>query len=203
MAKTVTADDGRGASTARFALDARTRVLDETGTDVVPGSGHRGRVAVRGHLPIGYYKDPEKTASTFVEIGGERYVVAGDWAEVTEAGEILLLGRGSGCINTGGEKVYPEEVEEALKQHPDIADAAVVGIPDLRFGESVAALVEPHDGLSLDTAGVVAFARGLLAAYKVPRRTIPIASIRRSASGKLDYPWVRQEILAGIEGHPR
>ena len=126
-----TADDGQGrGATAAFKIGPTTRVVDDDGADVVPGSGERGRIAVRGHIPIGYYGDPVKTAETFLTIDGVVHVVAGDWAEVDEDGTIRLLGRGSVCINTGGEKVYPEEVEEAIKAQPGVRDAVVVGVPE-------------------------------------------------------------------------
>jgi 3-oxocholest-4-en-26-oate---CoA ligase len=182
---TTTAEDAGG--TATFQLGPDTRVVTEDGRDVEPGSGELGRVALRGHTPIGYYKDPEKSASTFQVIGGVRYSIPGDWAEVAADGTVKLLGRGSQCINTGGEKVYPEEVEEALKLHPAVADAAVVGLPDERFGQTVAALVEPRPGAQLDDAALIAHVKAHLAAYKAPRRIIPVASVGRAANGKLDY----------------
>ncbi len=135
---------------ARFALGPNARVLTEDGRDVVAGSGERGRVALAGFVPVGYYKDPEKSAATFPVYDGVRYSVPGDWAEVAEDGTVVLLGRGSQCINTGGEKVYPEEVEEALKTHPTVHDAAVVGLPDERFGEAITALVELSPGAELE-----------------------------------------------------
>ena len=116
----------------------------------MPGSGESGRVALRGRTPVGYYKDPEKSAATFSVIDGVRYSIPGDYAEVEADGTVTLLGRGQQCINTGGEKVYPEEVEEVLKQHPTVADAVVVGVPDERFGEAITALVEPLPGATVD-----------------------------------------------------
>ena len=119
-------------------------MITDEGTDVVPGSGELGRVAQRGRTPVGYYKDDAKSAQTFVMIDGDRYSIPGDYATVEADGTVTLLGRGSQCINTGGEKVYPEEVEECLKLHPSVADAAVVGLPDDKWGEAINALVEPH-----------------------------------------------------------
>src|SRR5829696_10517801 len=145
---TVTADDA--AQTASFQIGPNTRVVMDDGRDVVWGSGELGRVAMRGFTPIGYYKDPEKSAATFQVIDGVRYSIPGDFATVDTDGTVRLLGRGSQCINTGGEKVYPEEVEEVLKTHPSVADAAVVGVPDERFGEAITALVEPHAGDEID-----------------------------------------------------
>ena len=119
---------------------------------VEPGSGETARVAVRGFPPIGYYKDPEKSAATFIEIDGKRYSIPGDYATVEADGSITLLGRGSVCINTGGEKVFPEEVEEVLKEHPAVADAVVVGVPDEKFGEAITAVVEPDLDAQVDEA---------------------------------------------------
>ncbi|HVR30396.1 MAG TPA: AMP-binding protein, partial [Thermoanaerobaculia bacterium] len=129
--------------TAKFKLGDFSAVLDDRGKPVEPGSGVVGRIAVRGHLPVGYHKDEEKTARTFPVYDGVRWAIAGDYATVEADGSIALLGRGSVCINTGGEKVFPEEVEEALKAHPEVRDAVCVGVPDPRFGESITALVEP------------------------------------------------------------
>ncbi len=186
MANATTTADGTE-PTARFRLGPHTRVLTEDGRDVVPGSGERGRVALRGRTPVGYYKDPEKSAATFAVIDGVRYSIPGDWAEVAEDGAVVLLGRGSQVINTGGEKVHPEEVEEVLKQHPSIADAAVVGVPDERFGEAITALVEVLPGTSVDAADVIAHVKAHLASYKAPKRVIEVPSVGRAANGKLDY----------------
>ena len=147
---TVTSDDA--AATATFQIGPDTRVVTDDGRDVPWGSGEMGLVAMRGHTPIGYYKDPEKSAATFRIIDGVRYSIPGDFATVDADGTVRLLGRGSQCINTGGEKVYPEEVEEVLKLHPTVADAAVVGVPDERFGEAITALVEAHAGDEISEA---------------------------------------------------
>ena len=186
MATNTTTAEGAG-RTATFELGPNTRVVTEDGRDVVPGSGELGRVALRGNTPIGYYKDPVKSAATFQVIDGVRYSIPGDWAEVAADGTVKLLGRGSQCINTGGEKVYPEEVEEVLKLHPSVADAAVVGLPDDRFGEAITALVEPRAGAEVDEAALIAHVKGHLAAYKAPKRVFPISTIGRAANGKLDY----------------
>jgi fatty-acyl-CoA synthase len=178
---------GSEARTARFSLGASARVITEDGHDVVPGSGQQGRVAVRGHTPIGYYKDPEKSAATFVTIDGERYSMPGDWATVEADGTINLLGRGSVCINTGGEKVFPEEVEEVLKEFPTVYDAVVVGIPDEKFGEAVTAVVEPKPGDTLIEADLIEHVKAHLAAYKAPKRVLSVDTIGRAANGKVDY----------------
>jgi acyl-CoA synthetase (AMP-forming)/AMP-acid ligase II len=192
MANATTTAEGTS-PTARFRLGPHTRVLTEDGRDVVPGSGERGRVALRGRTPVGYYKDPEKSAATFAVIDGIRYSIPGDWAEVAEDGAVVLLGRGSQSINTGGEKVYPEEVEEVLKRHPSIADAAVVGVPDERFGEAITALVEVLLGQRLDAADVIAHVKTHLASYKAPKRVIQVETIGRAANGKLDYRRLKAE----------
>jgi acyl-CoA synthetase (AMP-forming)/AMP-acid ligase II len=173
--------------TATFVLGPNTRVVTDDGRDVVPGSGELGRVALRGFTPIGYYKDPEKSAATFQVIDGARYSIPGDWAEVDADGTVKLLGRGSQCINTGGEKVYPEEVEEVLKRHPLVHDAAVVGVPDERFGQAITAFVEPEPGASPDEADLVAHVKTHLAGYKAPKRVWLVPSVDRAANGKLDY----------------
>jgi fatty-acyl-CoA synthase len=168
-------------------LGENARVITEEGTDVTPGSGEKGRVAVKGHTPLGYYKDPEKSAATFVQIDGSRYSIPGDWATVDADGTINLLGRGSVCINTGGEKVFPEEVEEALKEHPTVYDAVVVGVPDEKFGEAITAVVEAKDGETLTDAALIEHVKGHLAAYKAPKRILAVDSIGRAANGKVDY----------------
>ncbi len=187
------------AATARFRLGDHVRVLDDDNRDVLPGSGRAGRLAVSGHLPVGYYKDPDKTAATFLTIDGRRFVVAGDWATVELDGSITLLGRGSGCINTAGEKVFPEEVEEVLKRHPSVRDASVVGVPDERFGEAVIALVEPEEGAHVDEEALVAHAKAHLAGYKAPKRVLEIAQVARHANGKMDYRLMAQVARSELE----
>jgi acyl-CoA synthetase (AMP-forming)/AMP-acid ligase II len=162
-------------------------VLTEEGRDVVPGSGEVGMLAVRGFTPIGYYKDPEKSARTFREIDGYRWSIPGDFATVEADGTLQVLGRGSVCINTGGEKVYPEEVEEVLKTHPAVRDAVVVGVPDERFGEAITAMVEPHPGADIDEDDVIRHVKSRLSAYKAPKRVFRIDTVGRSPSGKVDY----------------
>lgn len=180
------------ATTARFTLGDNARVIDDAGRDVRPGSGEIGRLAVKGLQPVGYYKDPEKTARTFLTIDGERYSVPGDYARVEADGTLVVLGRGSVCINSGGEKVYPEEVEEVLKLHPAVQDALAVGVPDERFGEVVAAVVEPSGAARLDPADVIAHVRRHLAAYKAPKHVFPVETIGRAPNGKADYKRMRQ-----------
>jgi fatty-acyl-CoA synthase len=182
-------------ATARFTLGPRARVLTEEGRDVVPGSGEAGVLAVTTSTGVGYYNDSERSAATFRTIDGARYAMPGDWALLHEDRTITLLGRGSGCINTGGEKVWPEEVEEALKEHAAVADALVVGIPDDEWGEVVAAVVsldaspDGDEPPSVDELSEWVGAR--LAGYKRPRRVAVVDEVRRNTIGKADYAWAR------------
>ena len=194
MANATTTADGSSA-TARFRLGPHTRVLTDDGRDVEPGSGERGRVALRGRTPVGYYKDPEKSASTFAVIDGVRYSIPGDWAEVEADGTVKLLGRGSQCINTGGEKVYPEEVEMAIKRHPAVYDVLVVGIPDEKFGQAVAAVVQPREGATVELEELRDFLREFLSGYKLPRAVTFVPEIPRNATGKAQYPRAKELML--------
>jgi acyl-CoA synthetase (AMP-forming)/AMP-acid ligase II len=164
---------------------------------VKPGSGVVGRLARSGPVALGYYNDPEKTAATFPVIGGVRYIVTGDHATVEADGTVQILGRGSACINTGGEKVYPDEVEGALKAHPHVADAMVVGLPDERFGERVVALVVLRGGTVPDD--IDDHVRRLVAGYKAPRQVFPVGAVERFPSGKPDYAWARETARALAE----
>ena len=186
---------GVDSGTAKFSLGANTKVFTEDLREVQPGSGEIGRVAVGGHQPIGYYKDPEKSAATFMTVDGQRYSVPGDFATVEADGSITLLGRGSVCINTAGEKVFPEEVEEALKTHESVHDAVVVGVPDDRFGEAITAVVHLEAGRTLDEAELIAHVKGKLASYKAPKRVLPVDTIGRAPNGKVDYKRLRQFAL--------
>ncbi|HEY8525661.1 MAG TPA: acyl-CoA synthetase [Acidimicrobiales bacterium] len=179
--------------TGKFTLGENTIVVTDDGRIVEPGSDEIGRVAVGGFQPIGYYKDPEKTAATFIEIDGKRYSCPGDYARVEADGTLTLLGRGSVVINTGGEKVFPEEVEEVMKTHPTVRDAVAVGIPDEKFGEVVAAVVEPADGAEVDEAAIIAHVRSKLAAYKAPKRVFVVPTIGRAPNGKVDYKRLKAE----------
>ena len=193
------AGGGTSAATAAFSLGVGARVVGPDDRDVAPGSGEVGVIALPGYIPVGYYKDPEKTARTFRTIDGTRYTIPGDCATVDAEGGIHLLGRGSVVINTGGEKVYPEEVEEVIKRLPGVADAVCVGVPDERFGERVCALVELQPGASMGSDDVVGAVRAELAGYKVPRAVHFIGSIGRSPAGKVDYPGLKRQAteLAG------
>ncbi len=197
----ITRRDGEGAGEAAPAPNAltfgrrdTTVVLDDDLQPVAPGSGVVGRVATTGRIPVGYYNDPEKTAATFVEVGGRRYALPGDMATVDPDGSLRLLGRGSLCINTGGEKVYPEEVEAALKSHPRVLDAVVVGVPDPRFGERVAAVVSAIDG-DVTLADLQDHCRATIAGYKVPRALMIVDDVQRGAAGKPDYRWAKAVAL--------
>jgi acyl-CoA synthetase (AMP-forming)/AMP-acid ligase II len=183
----------KSAEGARFSLGRNAFVIDADGQPLAPGSGIPGRIAVRGGVPIGYYGDPEKTASTFPVIDGVRCAIPGDYAMVEADGSITLLGRGSVSINTGGEKVFPEEVEECIKQLPQVRDAVVVGVPHARFGESVAAVVELSPQATLDTAAVMVQVGTHLAHYKVPRHVL-FTAVERGPNGKADYPALRRRM---------
>jgi len=185
LARSISSSRGT-AKTAGFKLGPDAQVIREDGTPVAPGSGETGLVAVAGRAPIGYFNDPEKSAKTFREIGGRRWTTPGDFATVNEDGTVTLLGRGSGCINTGGEKVYPEEVEEALKLLVGVHDAVVAGAPHERFGQQVVAFVELAPGAAVDVEGLIGQLRTSLAAYKIPRHVLLVESIGRAANGKVD-----------------
>jgi 3-oxocholest-4-en-26-oate---CoA ligase len=182
---------------ARFAVSQTMRVLADdpaTGalTEVEPGSGVVGMVAVVGHVPLGYWKDPAKSAVTFREFNGKRHSIPGDLATVEADGSITLLGRGSACINTGGEKVYPEEVEEIVKSHPAVFDCVCVGVPDERWGEMVVALYTLRDGTAAPPVEELdAFCKDRMAGYKRPKRYLPVASLDRSPAGKADHRRLR------------
>jgi fatty-acyl-CoA synthase len=178
---------GAPVETARFLLGPTCAVLTDDGRQVEPGSGEQGMLAVSGFIPVGYYKDPEKTARTFRTHDGVRWSLPGDWAEVEADGTVRLLGRGSVCINTGGEKVFPEEVEEALKTDPSVRDAVCVGLPDDRFGEVVCAVVEAADGAVVVGSALTEHVKARLAAFKAPRHVVVVDTIGRAPNGKVDY----------------
>jgi acyl-CoA synthetase (AMP-forming)/AMP-acid ligase II len=179
-------------SAGGFMMDGTSAVLDEENRPVAPGSGVVGRLARRGRLPLGYYKDPEKTAATFVTIGDTRWCIPGDLATVEADGRVHVLGRGNVCINSGGEKIFVEEVEEAIKAIPSVLDAVVVGVPDDRWGQRVAAVVQLRPGAELTLAAVEEHCRKRLAGYKVPRQLRLVEQLQRQPSGKPDYRWARQ-----------
>jgi 3-oxocholest-4-en-26-oate---CoA ligase len=174
----------------RFHMNEWTTVITDDGK--VAAVGELGLLARRGHVPVGYYKDEQKTAATFVEFDGVRWAIPGDRAIIEDDGTITVLGRGSQCINTGGEKVFPEEVEAVLKSHPDVFDAIVVGVPDERFGEAVAAVVAPRPGHAPTLDALVTHARAVLAGYKLPKRLVLVDEVARTPAGKPNYRWARE-----------
>ncbi|MGE0624845.1 MAG: AMP-binding protein [Pseudomonadales bacterium] len=178
---------GETGSTGRFELGPDVKVFREDFTEVTPGSGEAGMLAKAGPLPLGYYKDPERTAATFPTIGGVRYSLAGDWCRIESDGTMTLLGRGNNCINTGGEKVYPEEVEDALKQMPQVIDAAVLGVPDERWGQAVAALLRTQDDRPLPKDELRAHLDRFVARYKHPRYVHVTNADFRHENGKINY----------------
>ncbi|MFG2088126.1 MULTISPECIES: acyl-CoA synthetase [unclassified Spirillospora] len=190
----VTGEDGL----MRLQPSPAVRVIDDRHGDVAPGSGELGRLARSGHVPLAYFNDPEKSSATFPVIDGVRWVVLGDLAEVEADGTIVVHGRGSGCINSGGEKIFPEEVEQALKAHPAVMDVLVAGVPDERFGHRVGAVVElrrGHEGL--DPEELRTHCRATLAGYKVPAVIEIVEQVQRSPSGKADYRWAKRTLAPG------
>ncbi len=183
---------GSTATTAKFQIGEFAKVLTEEGRAVEPGSGERGLLALGGPIPLGYYKDPEKSAATFREFDGKRYSIPGDWATVAADGTIELLGRGSVSINSGGEKIFPEEVEEAVKLHPSVHDAIVVGVPDEKFGEAITALVSFRPGAEATSDEIIATVRSNISRFKAPRHVLVIDEIKRGPNGKADYAWAKQ-----------
>jgi acyl-CoA synthetase (AMP-forming)/AMP-acid ligase II len=196
-AASVTVRGGAPPATMRFNARPETAVLDDDLRPVPPGSAQVGRLAVRGRVPIGYHNDPEKTARTFIEIDGVRWTLPGDMATVDADGSIRLVGRGSMCINSGGEKVYPEEVESVIRSHPAVADANVVGLPNPTWGQQVVAVVRlvadaGADASAFDLPTLQQHCRTSLAGYKVPRQLVIVDELPRSPSGKPDYEWARR-----------
>jgi 3-oxocholest-4-en-26-oate---CoA ligase len=172
-------------------------VLDENLNPVEPGSGVIGKIARTGDIPLGYYNDPKKTAEVFLNIRGTRYVMPGDFATVEADGHITLLGRGSIVINSGGEKIFPEEVESAVRSHPDVMDAIVCGAPDERWGQTVAAIIQPRVGHQAPTLeSIQEHCRTTIAGYKLPRRLHVVDAVERSPSGKPDYSWATAIVTA-------
>ena len=178
----------------RFHMNEWTTVITEKG-EIAP-VGEVGLLARRGHVPVGYYKDAEKTAATFTEMQGVRWAIPGDRAVIEDDGTITVLGRGSQCINTGGEKVFPEEVEAVLKSHPDVFDAIVVGVPDERWGETVAAVIAPRSGHTVTLDALTDHCRTALAGYKLPRRIIVVETVERTPAGKPNYRWAKETAVA-------
>ena len=187
--------------TAKFEIGEHCKVFSEDGREIEPGSDEPGLIARGGAVPLGYYKDEKKTAETYRTINGVRYAIPGDWCTVAKDGTLTLLGRGSNCINSAGEKIYPEEVEEALKAHAGVRDALVVGVPDDKWGQAVTGIVELVDGASPTEDELRAFVRTQLAAYKAPKRVLVTDDLKRAPNGKADYKSVRKFAFSqlGIE----
>ena len=183
-----TGQDGRPS----FYMDDDTTVLDDDLKPLTPGDGRIGKIARKGHVPLGYFRDEVKTAERFKTIDGVRWVLPGDYAALEEDGRVTLYGRGSVCINSGGEKVFPEEVEEALKGHPEVFDALVVGVPDPKWMQRVAAVVAPRPGFAPTLETLQAHCREVIAGYKVPRELFLVEAVERQPSGKPDYAWAKQ-----------
>jgi fatty-acyl-CoA synthase len=184
--------------TAKFEIGEHCKVFAEDGREIAPGSDEPGLIARGGAVPLGYYKDEKKTAETFRTIDGVRYAIPGDWCLVAEDGTMTLLGRGSNCINSAGEKIYPEEVEEALKEHDAVRDALVVGVPDDKWGQAVTGVVEFADNASASEDELRAFVRTRLAAYKAPKRVVVTDDLKRAPNGKADYKGVRAFAFAAL-----
>ena len=187
---TVSRDGKMSAGGPTVAASPEAVVLDDDFNPIAPGTGVAGRLARTGHIPLRYHNDPEKSAATFVTgPDGTRYSVAGDKVLLEADGTITLLGRDSVCINSGGEKIFTEEVEAVVKAHPDVYDAIIVGVPDDRWGQRVAAVVQPRAGADLALETIDAHCRESLAGYKVPRELHLVEAIKRSEAGKPDYRW--------------
>lgn len=187
---------GESTTTASFLVGDNVRIFTEDFREVAPGSGEAGMIAKSGALPLGYYRDPEGTAKTFPVVDGIRYSLAGDWCRIEADGSMTLLGRGNNCINTGGEKVFPEEVEEALKRAPGIYDAAVLGVADPRWGQAVTAVVRTVDGQPLNEAAARAHLDNCLARYKHPKQIVTVSGELRHENGKVNYRGVRRLLEA-------
>ncbi len=202
MGMSITTKDG-ASSTAKFQLGDKTRLFDEHLTVLETQPGTKGLIGVGGPQPVGYYKDPEKSARTFVETPHGRFSVPGDWAVVNDDGLTLtVLGRGSVCINTGGEKVFPEEVEEVIKRFPNVKDAVVVGVPDEKWGEAITAVVSATSG-RIDGSALRQFVKERLAAYKAPKHVVGVDEVYRSPSGKADFKRTRQVAMQALGIEPQ
>ena len=200
MGTTISTRAGVG-TTAKFTTNPSVKVVTEDGREVQPGSDEIGMVAAIS-ASLGYFKDPEKSARTFMVIDGVPHSLPGDWAKVAADGSLILLGRGSNCINTGGEKVFPEEVEEAVKANPAVYDCLVVGVPDERFGERIVAVASLQPGASADEASIIEGATEHIARYKLPKSVIIVDRVQRAANGKADYPWAREVARTGAAAEP-
>ena len=195
MGSSVTTRGGPPSATAKFDLGDGVIAIADDGTEVLPGSGQIGRLATSALVPLGYFKDPEKSKSTFLEINGVRYSLPGDYAKVEEDGTISLLGRGSVCINTAGEKVFPEEVEEVVKKHDSVVDCLVVGIPDDQYGQQVIAVISLEEDVTHEESLLKDFTKNHLTGYKVPKGFVCVVQVRRGPNGQGDYKWAKETAI--------
>ncbi len=177
--------------TAKFSINPGVIILADDGEILEPGSKKIGLIGTSGLVPVGYYKDEKKSAETFREINGTRYSFPGDYAKFASDGTITLLGRGSNCINSAGEKIYPEEVEEALKKNDDVFDCLVVGLPDEKFGQKIVAVVSTVDNKELDQLQLIEDTRKTIAGYKLPKAIIFTNEVQRAPNGKANYKWAK------------
>jgi fatty-acyl-CoA synthase len=191
MGLSVMSRETPAAETGKFLPNTTTKVFTDDGREVQPGSGEIGMIANGGMTPLGYYKDPAKSAKLFRTVNGQRYSLPGDYATIAADGTLVVLGRGSVCINTGGEKVFPEEVEEAIKEHPAIYDCLVVGVPDQRFGERVTAVISFRRGTVTSEVDLIESLRTKLAGYKLPKSILAVPEVQRAPNGKADYKWAK------------
>jgi len=185
-------------STAKFSQNPTTKVFTDDDREVQPGSQDIGMVAAGGNVPLGYFKDPDKSARTFRVIDGVRYSFPGDLAMVAADGSLILLGRGSQVINSGGEKIYPEEVEEAVKRVPGVLDCLVVGIDDEKFGQAVTAVTSLNEGATVSEGEIIANVKTQLAGYKAPKRVVFVAQVPRAPNAKADYKAAKQLALDAL-----
>ena len=177
--------------TAKFSINPGVIILADDGEILQPGSDKIGLIGTSGLVPTGYYKDEKKSAETFKEINGTRYSFPGDYAKLESDGTITLLGRGSNCINSAGEKIYPEEVEEAIKTHNDVFDCLVVGMPDEKFGQRIVAVVSTVDNKDLDELALIENTRKKIAGYKLPKQILFTEEVKRAPNGKANYKWAK------------
>lgn len=196
---TISTKDGESTQTLDFRIGPDCKVFDDNDQEIVPGSGQIGYMARSGFIPLGYFKDEAKTAQTFKTIGGVRYAIPGDLCQVEADGRLVMLGRRSSCINTGGEKVFAEEVEETLKSHPAVDDANVFGVPDETWGQAVIAVIAPRNGASVEEATLRQFVHERLAGYKTPKRILVKATLERHPNGKPNYERMREYALQQMQ----
>ena len=177
--------------TAKFSINPGVIIISDDGEILKPGSDKVGLIGTSGLVPVGYYKDEKKSAETFREVSGVRYSFPGDYAKLEEDGTITLLGRGSNCINSAGEKIYPEEVEEAIKRNDEVFDCLVVGVDDEKFGQKVVAVVSLENNKDINEDSLVDATRSYIAGYKLPKKVIFVEQVERAPNGKANYKWAK------------